>query len=156
MIYLLTANRLSPGGRCTVHIYTQTIHRTTQNKQYIEQHKMWVQHKIWEQYKKWEQYKIKNNTTELYLPPNLVNWEQRTKERQTVLTNWPGLCWNLSDLVWSCVISIHGKSRNSFFADILYQGRHFRIFFYFLPTKFMETQKILSSVDTHESLQRAL
>ena len=28
-----------PGGSSTVHIYTQTVHRTTQNKQYIEQHK---------------------------------------------------------------------------------------------------------------------
>ena len=39
MMYLLTASGLSPGGSCTIHIYTQTIHRTTQNKQYIEQHK---------------------------------------------------------------------------------------------------------------------
>jgi N-acetyl-gamma-glutamylphosphate reductase len=39
MIYLLTAIRLPPGGSCTVHIYTVTIHRTTQNKQYVEQHK---------------------------------------------------------------------------------------------------------------------
>jgi len=38
MIYLLTAIVLSSGGRNTVHIYTQTIHRTIQNKQYIEQH----------------------------------------------------------------------------------------------------------------------
>jgi hypothetical protein len=38
MIYLLTAIGLSPGGRSTVHIYTQTIHKMTQNKQYIEQH----------------------------------------------------------------------------------------------------------------------
>ena len=38
MIYLLTAIWLSPGGSSTVHIYTQTIHRTTQNKQYTEQH----------------------------------------------------------------------------------------------------------------------
>ena len=38
MIYLLTAIALVPGGSSTVHIYTQTIHRTTQNKQYIEQH----------------------------------------------------------------------------------------------------------------------
>ena len=38
MIYLLTAIWLSPGGRSTVHIYTQTIHRTIRNKQYIEQH----------------------------------------------------------------------------------------------------------------------
>jgi hypothetical protein len=44
MIYmtcLLTAIGFPPGGSSTstVHIYTQTIHRTTQNKQYIEQHK---------------------------------------------------------------------------------------------------------------------
>jgi hypothetical protein len=52
MIYLLTAIGLPPGGSCAVHIYTQAIHRTTQNKQYIEQHKIWAQHKIWEQYKK--------------------------------------------------------------------------------------------------------
>jgi hypothetical protein len=39
MIYLLTAIGLSPGGGSTVHIYTQTIHRTTQNKQYVEQYK---------------------------------------------------------------------------------------------------------------------
>jgi len=38
LIYLLTAIGLSTGGSSTVHIYTQTIHRTTQNKQYIEQH----------------------------------------------------------------------------------------------------------------------
>ena len=36
MIYFLTAIGLPPGGICTIHIYTQTIHRTTQNKQYIE------------------------------------------------------------------------------------------------------------------------
>ena len=36
MIYLLTAIGLSPGGRSTVHNYTQTIHRTIQNKKYIE------------------------------------------------------------------------------------------------------------------------
>jgi hypothetical protein len=39
MIYLLTAVGLPPGGSSTVHIHTQTIHRMTQNKQYIEQHK---------------------------------------------------------------------------------------------------------------------
>jgi hypothetical protein len=46
MIYLLTAIGLSPGGSSTVHIYTQTIYRTTKNKQYIEQHKKYI-----EQYK---------------------------------------------------------------------------------------------------------
>jgi hypothetical protein len=38
MIYL-TAIGFQPGGSSAVHIYTQTLHRTTQNKQYIEQHK---------------------------------------------------------------------------------------------------------------------
>jgi len=32
MIYLLTAIGLTPGGSNTVHIYTQTVHRTIQNK----------------------------------------------------------------------------------------------------------------------------
>jgi hypothetical protein len=41
MIHLLTAIGLTPGGSSTEHIYTQTIHRTTQNKQYIEQQKFW-------------------------------------------------------------------------------------------------------------------
>ena len=31
-------NWVTPGGSSTVHIYTQTVHRTTQNEQYIEQH----------------------------------------------------------------------------------------------------------------------
>jgi len=35
MIYLLTAIGLTPGGSSTVHIYTQTIHRTTQLTQTI-------------------------------------------------------------------------------------------------------------------------
>jgi hypothetical protein len=35
----LTAVVLLPGGNSTVHIYTQTIHRSTQNKQHIRQHK---------------------------------------------------------------------------------------------------------------------
>jgi len=32
MIYLLTAIGLPPGVRSTVQIYTQTVHRTTQDK----------------------------------------------------------------------------------------------------------------------------
>ena len=39
MIYLSTAIGLPAGGSSTVHIYTQTIHRTSQNKQDIEQNK---------------------------------------------------------------------------------------------------------------------
>ena len=35
MIYLLTAIRLSPGGSSTVHIYTRTLHRTTQSTKTI-------------------------------------------------------------------------------------------------------------------------
>jgi len=34
LIYLLTAIGLPPSGSSILHIYTQTIHRTTQNKQY--------------------------------------------------------------------------------------------------------------------------
>ena len=34
----LAAIGLSPGGCSTVHIYTQTVHGTTQNKQNIEKH----------------------------------------------------------------------------------------------------------------------
>jgi len=37
-IYQLIAIGLSPGGSSTVHIYTQTTHRKTQNKQYLEQY----------------------------------------------------------------------------------------------------------------------
>ena len=36
MIYLLTEIGLSPGGRSTVHIYTQTIHRTIQNDVFLQ------------------------------------------------------------------------------------------------------------------------
>jgi uncharacterized integral membrane protein len=42
MIYLSTATGLTPGGSSTVHIYTQTMHRTTQVT--TEQHK---QQLIW-------------------------------------------------------------------------------------------------------------
>ena len=37
-MYLLTAIGLTPSSSSIVHIYTQTVHRTTQNKHYIEQH----------------------------------------------------------------------------------------------------------------------
>jgi len=36
MIYLLTSRGLTPGGSSTVHIYTQTIHRTTQLTTLVE------------------------------------------------------------------------------------------------------------------------
>jgi hypothetical protein len=38
-IFFVSANGLTPGGSSTIHIYTQTIHRTTQIKQYTEKHK---------------------------------------------------------------------------------------------------------------------
>jgi hypothetical protein len=37
LIYLLTAVGLSPGGSSTVHIYTETVHRTTQITTNVEQ-----------------------------------------------------------------------------------------------------------------------
>ena len=46
-IYILTAIGLSPGGSSTVHVYTQTIHRTIQNKQYIEQHNNFSLRRPW-------------------------------------------------------------------------------------------------------------
>ena len=39
MINLLTATGFTNGGSSTVHMYTQTVQRVTQNKQYIERHK---------------------------------------------------------------------------------------------------------------------
>jgi len=36
LIYLLIAVGLTPGGSSTVHIYTQTIHRTTIETEYPE------------------------------------------------------------------------------------------------------------------------
>jgi len=36
LIYLLTAIGLTPGGSSTVHVYTQTIHRTTQLTSFVE------------------------------------------------------------------------------------------------------------------------
>jgi len=39
LIYLLTVFGLTPGGSSTVHIYTQTVHRTTQwNRIYRKEH----------------------------------------------------------------------------------------------------------------------
>jgi hypothetical protein len=38
-VYLFTEIGQPSGGSSTVHIYTQTVHRTTQNKQYVDQHK---------------------------------------------------------------------------------------------------------------------
>jgi len=35
MLYFLTAMGLTPGDSSTIHIYTQTIHRTTQSTQTI-------------------------------------------------------------------------------------------------------------------------
>jgi hypothetical protein len=42
MTYLLTAIGLTPGGSSTVHIYTQTIHRTTQSTQTIHRTKQFT------------------------------------------------------------------------------------------------------------------
>jgi len=39
MVYLLTAIGLTPGGSSSVHIYTQTVHRTTQ--------KFWKSSWVW-------------------------------------------------------------------------------------------------------------
>jgi hypothetical protein len=48
MIYLLTAIGLSPGGSSTVHIHTQTIHRTTQITTNVE--RVWAVSRLCEFY----------------------------------------------------------------------------------------------------------
>ena len=72
-IYLLTAIGLPRGGSCTIHIYTQTVHRTTQNKQYVEQHK------IWEQYKNFGIVRAVPRLGELYLGICLATEEKAWK-----------------------------------------------------------------------------
>jgi hypothetical protein len=47
MLYLLTAIRLTPGGSSAEHIYTPTIHRTTQSTQTIHRT---TQVTNWEEY----------------------------------------------------------------------------------------------------------
>ena len=54
MIYLTEIGQ-PPGGSRSVHIYTQTIQRTTQNKQYIAQHKNTQNKKYIEQHKNQEE-----------------------------------------------------------------------------------------------------
>jgi hypothetical protein len=71
--FLLTAIGLPPGGSCTVHIYTQTIHRTTQNKQCI------VQHKIWEQYKNFGRMRAVPRLGELY-PGICLTTEEKARK----------------------------------------------------------------------------
>jgi hypothetical protein len=79
MIYLLTAIGLPPGGSSTIHIYTQTVHRTTQNKQYIEQRKIWAKHKIWEPYKKFGTVRAVPRLGELY-PGICLTTEEKARE----------------------------------------------------------------------------
>jgi hypothetical protein len=67
MIYLLTAIVLPAGGSSTAHIYTQTVHRTTQNKQYIEQHKIFrTIQKFWEQHNNFGRVRAVPQLGELY------------------------------------------------------------------------------------------
>ena len=73
MIYLLTATGLPPGGSSTAHIYTQTVHRTTQNKQYIEQHK------ICEQYKNYGRVRAVPRLGELY-PGICLTTEEKARK----------------------------------------------------------------------------
>jgi hypothetical protein len=56
MIYLLTAIGLTPGGSGTVHIYTQTIHITTQSTQTI--------------------HRITQSTQTIHRTTQLTNWEE--------------------------------------------------------------------------------
>ena len=72
MIYLLTASGLSPGGSCTIHIYTQTIHKKIQNKKYKEKHKIW-------EYKNFGIVRAVPRFGELYLGIRLTTEEKARK-----------------------------------------------------------------------------
>jgi len=73
MIYLLTAVGLTPGGSSTLHIYTQTIHRTKQLTQTIH----WTtQLTNWEECEPWPFFE-----SELYTLPFAL--QQRKKQGKT-------------------------------------------------------------------------
>jgi len=71
MIYLLTAFGLSPGGNSTLHIYTQTIYRTTQITR--EQHRKQI---IWKSAGRAQSLRV--------LPWHLpYNWGKSTEKPQS-------------------------------------------------------------------------
>jgi hypothetical protein len=74
MIHLLSAIALSPGGRSAVHVYTQTIQRTMQNKQYIEQNKQYI-----EQHKNFGRVRAVPRLGELYPGISLTTEEKARK-----------------------------------------------------------------------------
>jgi len=59
MIYLLTAIGLTPGGSSKVHIYTQTVHRTTQWNTIPRMECIYITIRIHKHNKKYIIYKIK-------------------------------------------------------------------------------------------------
>ena len=85
MIYL-TAIGLPPGGSSTVHIYTQTIHRMTQNKQYIEQHQNNKQYI--------EQHQ--NNKQYIEQPKNFA----RVQTMPPLGELYPGICCTTEEKAW--------------------------------------------------------
>jgi len=76
MIYLLTSVGLTPAGSSTVHIYTQTIYRTTQSTQTIRRttqlpHKQHIElhnrHKQYiEQHSRYKQYREQHNSQTIH------------------------------------------------------------------------------------------
>jgi hypothetical protein len=114
MIYLLTAIGLPPGGSCTIHMYTQTIHRTTHNKQYLEQHKIGAQHKIWEQYKKFGRVRAVARLGELYPGICLTAEEKAWKNlRWTVSSVSVGLATDGRELWQRNVITVRHQTQHS-------------------------------------------
>ena len=91
MIYLLTAIGLSPAGSSTIHIYTQTIHRTTQNWQYIEQHKNFG--RVRTVPRLGELYPGICPTTEGKSRKNLSQPGRFTSSGRALCTNWRGAGW---------------------------------------------------------------
>ena len=81
MTYLLTAVGLTPGGSSTVHIYTQTVHRTTQRKQNI-QNRTYITIRIHKHKNKNTQITKLNKSTQNIITYKMVKgWNQKnTKE----------------------------------------------------------------------------
>jgi len=84
MIYL-TAIGCPPGGSSSIHIYAQTIQRTTQNKQYIEQHKnTWNNTKVHRTTQKLGRVQAVPRLCGFYLGICLTTEEKSTEKPQSV------------------------------------------------------------------------
>ena len=135
MMYLLTAVGLTPGGSSTVHIYTQTVHRTTQNKQYIEQH---------------NETECTNGTYITIRMRNLQNWTEayKTYNQNRTRRIWKNVinetATQAANFIWSIYLlimirhpSLHFTQLH--FTPLHYTCRHFTAYLNFTHLHFTTT-----------------